>query len=121
MKRPTPEEASAKSPIPAENWSGPRFACWHPQWGGYTSPCIVESNSDLGGCFTVYNWHDGEFGLPEDSAEPPDEKHYCDPMQLVSFGLTVLEQQADGTPITTADVRKQLEETAERIRRLLAP
>jgi hypothetical protein len=69
------------------------FACWHPQWGGYASCCIVTCDAVPGACFDVVNWHDGEFPIGEHNPGPPDRKHYCSPLQLIEFGLDVLEEQ----------------------------
>ena len=70
---------------------------WHPQWGGYTSHSRVsfggttypQSPDGTGppGCFDVDVYHDGEF--PSDEVE--FDLHYCDPMQLVRYGLDIYE------------------------------
>ncbi len=66
------------------------YADWHPQWGGYCGKSVVLcSRGDVGGCFNVINWHDGEFPRDDEFTET----HYCSPLQLVEFGTTVLEKQ----------------------------
>lgn len=75
------------------------FSTFHPQWGGYHGKCTVTFDVPMrkgGGfdshdpaCFDVVNWHDGEF--PSDTCSTAF--HYCDPTQLVRFGIEILEHQ----------------------------
>lgn len=71
------------------------FAAVHPQWGGYCFPCVVSfsalagSNDDgLLTCFDVLEWHDGDFATDDARFE----RHYCDPMQVINFGVLIVEQ-----------------------------
>ncbi|MCP4967393.1 MAG: hypothetical protein GY926_19445 [bacterium] len=70
------------------------FQLWHPQWGGYCAPCVVvfsKSPQDgVGGCFDVYEFHDGEFPTEHNTFR----RHYCDADQIVEFGLRIIEMMA---------------------------
>lgn len=74
-----------------------KFACLHPQLGGYCSSAIVSFSKQTGcadgenGCFDVINFHDGKF--PQEAVGM--SLHYCDAMQLVKFGLLILDKQLD--------------------------
>lgn len=83
------------------------FSVAHPQWGGYAAGAEVEffAQQTCGkepGCFELRHWHDGEF--PNDDGTP-DEKHYCDVMQILRLGVQILElqiehqKQPDGSPL----------------------
>lgn len=67
------------------------FELWHPQWGGYCAPCVVEFHKpsvhdDRGlPCFDVYEWHDGEF--PTEALH--NRRHYCSPEQVIRWGLEI--------------------------------
>lgn len=122
MRQPTSDECYEHSEVE----DGPHqyaFAAWHPQWGGYASHCVVSFSrvpgaDDEPGCFDVANFHDGEF--PGDVAKV---LHYCSALQVVNFGLTILEQQLqhqkreDGAPLATPV--KALEVLRERINTML--
>lgn len=70
------------------------YATWHPQWGGYVGRCVVLiGKDDIGGCFQVINWHDGEF--PSD--ETYQNYHYCCALQLLRFGLEITEKQVEAS------------------------
>lgn len=94
-KRPEIENLSREQPRQiASDDRAVAFELWHPQWGGYGAPCVVEFDKITGdgdggpGCFYVTVWHDGEF--------PREEAlgfHYCAAEQVVDFGLSVLELQ----------------------------
>lgn len=100
MDRPSEDQCSEHAVL-AKSDLEVTYADWHPQIGGYTSPCVVSfsvvSFSAISGlkqhpgCFEVQNFHDGEFP----TRNVADVKHYCDARQLVEFGLTVLEMQCE--------------------------
>jgi hypothetical protein len=111
-------------------WS--RFAMWHPQWGGYGSPCVVEFDGDRGEqrsvmereagppydlpCFDVYEWHDGEFPTEECQGA----RHYCMAEQVVEFGLNVIELQVEHSTVPVNVSRERLEKWRARVDALLA-
>jgi hypothetical protein len=129
VSKPTSDQCDATAALAADGASSHRFAMWHPQLGGYVGRCIVEFGDTSGaceggqGCFDVLNWHDGEF--PTDDSYAPDEKHYCDAMQLIEFGLSILELQAKhqkamaGGPVTID--RDDLVDLQARIAKLVSP
>lgn len=120
-ERPNTGNLGASPDIPARQEHERAFATWHPQWGGYASPCVVEFGAVTGsaegdpGCFDVLNWHDGEF--PTDTVQ--SRLHYCDALQVVEFGVTVAEKltarqtRPDGTPVRYD--REQVEALARRL------
>lgn len=87
---PTSEQCSANAEVGKRMW-----AAWYPQMGGYVGKCVVE---DLGGCFDVWVWHDGEFafGGEQEEAPSPAHLHHCDPEQFIRFGETVKRLQGGG-------------------------
>ncbi len=125
MHPPTTDAIAAHTEIPTDP-SEYAFACWHPQWGGYSGKCVVyfdrltNDGDDGNGCFAATNWHDGVF--PSDDAEPTTY-HYCNASQLIRFGVLILEQQQahqkrpDGGPVLMP--RAQLLELQGRIDALL--
>ena len=104
-----------------------QVALWHPQLGGYVGMAKVQiskvtSNTEgEPGCFDVENYHDGDF-----PSETPTHAHYCDAVQLLRFGLDVLEKQAehqrqqDGQRLKWPKGLAQVQEDLERIRALFA-
>lgn len=133
-ERPTPEQCTAEITMAA--YDGVRMVLWHPQWGGYASPCVVRfsrvSGTSAGGphaaahagCFDVMNWHDGEFPIPHDSDARPDQKHYCCARQVVDFGLSIYEAQIkfqiddSGRPVSLD--REWIDATIARLEKLRA-
>jgi hypothetical protein len=85
---PTPEQCSNHEVV-SENEHYIYKAIWYPQMGGYVGRALVEINKeyDLGNCFDVYVWHDGEF--PFGGEQEPARLHHCDYKQFVLFGLTI--------------------------------
>lgn len=109
-----------------------RYAMWHPQWGGYSSRCAVEFprptsqelidegvHPDPPGtvCFDVYEFHDGDF--PRDTLQ--FERHYCCPLQLAAFGVSILElQHAIGHDILGEEHnRREIETLIARLQAIL--
>lgn len=90
MDEPSDDQCSEHAVLSKSN-TEITYADWHPQIGGYTSPCVVSFSAISRGCFEVQNFHDGEFP----TRNVADIKHYCDARQLVEFGLTVLEMQCE--------------------------
>ena len=87
-KQPTPEACTAKET--RKHGDEIELACWHPQWGGYASRAVVRFGAQSHfGCFDVANFHDGQF-----PGDKPTIYHYCNPLQLIEFGLTIAEAQA---------------------------
>jgi len=118
---PSAEDCTACKTL-AKNANGVIFATFdYPQMGGYCSRSIVES-AGVGDCFDVAIWHDGEF--PFDDGRPPTGLHHCDPMQFVSFGLTVIEKQMEvgrsQVNDHSASMTQHLRAEIERARELLA-
>ena len=111
MDRPSDDQCSEHAVL-SNSDTEITYADWHPQIGGYGSPCVVQFDKISGcqrpGCFEVHNFHDGEF--PTDQIA--DVKHYCDAGQMIDFALTVLEKQvahrsvAD-SPSTVSDSWKE--------------
>jgi hypothetical protein len=70
-----PDTNGLKTPREVEAIDGKAFAMWHPQWGGYGAPCVVEFDARTPqpgalprpgpGCFSVTVWHDGDFPIGE--------------------------------------------------------
>jgi hypothetical protein len=90
--KPTPAQCAAHATLSPSEYGRQRFAAWHPQWGGYTAPCVVEYGPSahtprFETCFDVWVWHDGEF-----VSDSPRRFHYCDPGQLIAFGKLVSER-----------------------------
>lgn len=112
MERPSDDQCSDHAVLSKSDLEV-TYADWHPQIGGYTSPCVVVFTTtgpkQNPGCFEVQNFHDGEFPTHNIA----NVKHYCDARQLVEFGLTVLEMQcshqraADGTDVKVSDSWKE--------------
>lgn len=122
MEQPLPKNMTSK-PVPFDGfvkpnpmWDGFAFAMWHPQWGGYASPCIVtfheatEQGDTM--CFEVHEFHDGEFPTEHETCQ----RHYCDPWQVIEFGVNVLELQVKHAGCV-AD-REQIDSIVERLRAL---
>lgn len=100
-QEPTGEQCEQKHQFTFEG--KPAMACWYPQMGGYVAKCvIVTAQSDPGGCFDAYVWHDGSFPFTGDDTSSlrcgacgqtpnptPAHIHHCDPDQFYEFGLTV--------------------------------
>ena len=94
-----------------------RVALVHPQWGGYCFPVAVQfcevgdGRAEGWPCLEVFEFANEEF--PKDFVVT--ERHYCDPVQIVEFGIQVLEaMKAAGhrdDPRTGLDLR----ELAERL------
>lgn len=90
MTEPTDEQCSDHA-IVADTESEISFAVWHPQLGGYSSHAVVtfsKHSSNGPNCFTVDNYHDGDFPRPV-----AQTLHYCAAEQLIRFGITILEMQ----------------------------
>lgn len=90
MTEPTDAQCSDHAVV-ADTESEVSFAAWHPQLGGYCSHAVVTfSKHSCNGpnCFTVDNYHDGDFPRPE-----AQSLHYCAAEQLIRFGITILEMQ----------------------------
>lgn len=113
MERPSDDQCSEHA-ILSKSDTEVNYADWHPQIGGYTSPCVVSFSTISGmkqhpGCFDVLNFHDGEY--PTDHVA--DVKHYCDARQMIDFALTVLEMQSkhqrsmDVTAVQVSDSWKE--------------
>lgn len=100
------------------------YEMWHPQWGGYSSRCIVEfeeppdPNAYPGACppcFDVREFHDGDFPRDYETCR----RHYCDAWQLLHFALNILEAQKEsGHPVVddyddVGDVIARLERLEE--------
>lgn len=108
MNRPTHDDCTAKTV--REDGSDFVLTTWHPQWGGYASPCEVRFGKASGdgagegiGCFDVTNWHDGEF--PTDDEECVTRRHYCSAEQVVDFGLDIIDAQL-GRQVSMTDKDK---------------
>lgn len=96
-EQPTAEECQSQAEWPTEN--GKLVAMWHHQWGGYCGRSLVRiqnpiPHDGMGGgmgdtCFSVQNWHDGEF--PKDDVVT--ELHYCDASDAMRFFLKIIKQQ----------------------------
>lgn len=97
LRQPTFVEARAED-VSVNGFGQLQFPCVHPQWGGYVGLCIVTFDKVTGcsgdgvGCFDVLNFHDGDFPVSESNENDPTNLHYCDPGQVIEFGITVLEK-----------------------------
>ena len=125
---PTAENCQLEEAVQPGNHHSHAFACFHPQWGGYSGKCRVDfshpqdpTGSGCSGltCFEVKNWHDGEFPAWEDDPHTFTQYHYCNPLQVVEFGLLVAEKQVGADVTLDGGDRKRLRELRGRIDRLL--
>lgn len=102
--------------LPDDDNGDLRFALVHPQWGGYCFPCAVQFPKPYPpykglSCFDVHEFHDGEFA----SDELEFTRHYCRALQVVQFGVSVLELQlAAGYETVEHDI-EEIKNLAERL------
>lgn len=118
---PTKDEVDAAFKTPgvviAESDSEIRVALVHPQWGGYCFPVAVqfgrppEGKADGFPCFEVYEFADEDF--PKEYVVT--ERHYCDPSQIVKFGIEVMEAMARAGHRDNSSMGCDLEELANRL------
>ncbi len=93
---PSAEECDVNSQVfEDEDYVG--YAAWYPSMGGHPGKSIIvmqkewveipETGARLGGCFTVWLWHGGEFLLSDE--QEPQVLHHCEPNDFIVFGHTV--------------------------------
>lgn len=80
-REPTAEECSQHVSL-GDGW----FALWYPQMGGYVGKAVARQ---VGECFDLYVWHDGEFPFSDDDVDGWTEQpkcpvllHHCDSEQF---------------------------------------
>ena len=124
-KQPSQEQCDEKSLLASTPYQV-SFATWYPAWGGYQGVSRVDfdptTSSEEGypGCFSVANWHDGEYPIMDEDGVP-SEIHCCSAMDYVQFGLDVLERQiAHQKDVHGAPVKLPPEFVQEAIKRILA-
>ena len=129
MKRPDTDNLQTRPAVATDHDRQHRFALWHPQWGGYCAPCVVEFNSGESAasaiesdgppyhlpCFDVHEWHDGEFPTEECQGA----RHYCCAEQLIRFGLDVMELQVGACDPPVSASLAFLEDVQRRIAKLI--
>lgn len=99
IQEPTCEQCSANEKV-FEDGHKVGYAIWYPQMGGYIGKAVAlmdkewtefPNGSDVGGCFDVLVWHDGEFPFDGEGGNTPRHLHHCEPEQFVAFGEKIAE------------------------------
>ena len=94
VNEPTAEQCSAHEQV-YEDRNHVGYAIWYPQMNGYAGKAValldknwhsLPGGSQIGGCFDVVLWHDGEAPFEGDK---PLWIHHCSPSQFVAFGETI--------------------------------
>ena len=83
---PSSDECSKNAPY-LDPELGQGYAGWYPQMGGYVGKCVVFPGENVGDCFDVLVWHDGEFPFNDEYGDTPSPAHlhHCMTEQFREF------------------------------------